>query len=115
MDMLSQSWYPQPPPLPSPAGKTIRVTTVEELFAAARNVQPGETILIADGHYMMPTVFTITTDRVIVRSESGDRDKVVLDGADSAHGELFGFTECHGSTVADLTIQNIMHNGFKFN
>jgi len=115
MDLLSQSWYPQAPPLPPPAGKTIKVTTVEELFAAAQNVQPGETILIADGHYMMPTVFTINTDRVTVRSESGDRSKVILDGADSAHGELFGFTECHGSTVADLTIQNIMHNGFKFN
>jgi len=91
------------------------VTTVEELFAAAQKVEPGETILIAEGHYMLPQVFTITTDRVTVRGESGDRDRVILDGAKSTHGELFGFTECHGATVADLTIQNIMHNGFKLN
>ena len=80
------------------------------MFAAAQTVQHGGTIEIADGHYMMPTVFTMRTDDVCIRSASGDRDAVVLDGAQSDHGELMGFTECHRVTVANLTIQNCIHN-----
>ena len=41
----------------------------------------GGTILLADGRYMMPRYLGITTDNVTLRSESGDRDKVILDGA----------------------------------
>lgn len=103
------------PPLPKWAGEMIRVTSVEELFAAAEAVPPGGTILIADGHYMMPRYFDVHTDDVTVRSESGRRDRVVLDGAESRHGELFGITGCKGVTVADLTIQNVRFNGFKIN
>jgi len=47
------------------------------LFAAAQTVQHGGTIEIADGHYMMPPVFTMRTDDVCIRSASGDRDAVV--------------------------------------
>ena len=110
-----QDWHPAAPPLRPPTGDIIHVTTVDELFAAVEDVQPGGTILIADGHYLLPTVFTVSRDDVCVRSASGDRDAVVLDAADSDHGELFGFTECHNVTVADLTIRNVLHNGFKLN
>ena len=50
-----------------------------------------------------------------MRSASGRREKVVLDGARSQHGELVGITGCSGVTIADLTIQNIKWNGFKIN
>ncbi len=110
-----QDWHPAAPPLRPPTGDIIHVTTVDELFAAVEDVQPGGTILIADGHYLLPTVFTVSRDDVCVRSASGDRDAVVLDAADSDHSELFGFTECHNVTVADLTIRNVLHNGFKLN
>jgi hypothetical protein len=109
------SWLPLAPKLPPPAGHVIRVATVEELFAAARDIRPGGTILVEDGHYMMPRYFELNTDRVTLRSASGDRDKVVFDGAKSRHGELVGLRACCGVTVADLTIQNIRHNGFKLN
>ena len=52
-----QAWFPNAPPLPKPEGQIIRVSSVEELFQAAGQVKPGGTILVADGHYMMPRYF----------------------------------------------------------
>lgn len=114
-DPPSQPWWPQAPALPAPRGQEIRVSTVQQLFQAADEVQPGGTILVADGHYMMPRYFELSTDNVTLRSESGQRNAVVLDGAQSRHGELVGISKCRGVTIADLTIQNIKWNGFKIN
>ena len=50
-----------------------------------------------------------------LRGASGNREKVILDGARSRHGELVGITACSGVTIADLTIQNIKWNVFKLN
>jgi len=108
-------WFPVVPALPPAKGEVIRVTTVEELFRAAETVKPGGTIVIADGHYYMPRFFDIRTDNVTLRGESGRREKAVLDGVRSRHGELVGITGCKGVTIADLTIQNIKWNGFKIN
>jgi len=109
------SWLPPAPELPPPEGQVIRVSTVDQLFQAARDVRPGGTILVADGHYMMPRYFELQTDDVTLRGLTGDRCKVILDGAESMHGELVGVRACSGVTFADLTIQNIRHNGFKIN
>lgn len=108
-------WFPKATPLPKPTGEVIQAATVEELFAAARDVKPGGTILIADGHYRIPRYFEIATDNVTVRGASGNRDKVVLDAAGSRHGALLGVTGCEGVTIADLTIQNVKFNGIKIN
>ena len=110
-----QSWFPKAPALPGPSGKVIHVKTVDELFQASKDVEPGGSILLADGHYRMPRYFAITTDNVTLRGESGDRHRVVLDGAGSRHGELVGITNATGVTVADLTIRNVKWNGFKIN
>jgi len=115
VDPPHQAWFPKAPPLPEPQGEVIRVASVEQLFQAARDVKPAGTILLADGHYMMPRYFQLQTDNVTLRSASGDRRKVILDGQHSRHGELVGITACSGVTIADLTIQNIKHNGFKIN
>ncbi|MDV6034079.1 MAG: hypothetical protein F9B45_29095 [Phycisphaera sp. RhM] len=109
------TWFPKTPGLPQPVGKTILTTSVEELFQAAEEVQPGGTILVADGHYMMPRFFAITTSNVTLRGQSGDRQNVILDGATSRHGELIGITGATGVTIADLTIQNVKWNGIKIN
>ena len=111
----AQPWFPQAPPLPEPAGEIVEVATVDELLHAVEHVQPGATILVADGHYMMPRYFAITTDNVTLRSASGDRESVIIDGAESRHGELLGITGCSDVTIADLTIQNVRWNGFKLN
>ncbi len=110
-----EQWFPKAPALLKPSGQVIRAKTVEDLFQAAKDVRPGGTILVADGHYMMPRYFALTTDNVTLRSESGNRQKVVLDGALCRHGVLVGITGATGVTIADLTIQNIKWNGFKIN
>lgn len=114
-EVPSQDWFPRAPPLPQPEGEVIRVSTVDQLFRAAEEVKPGGTILLADGHYLMPRYFELHTDNVTLRSASGDRQRVVLDGSKSMHQELVGIASSSGVTIADLTIQNIRANGFKIN
>ena len=63
----------------------------------------------------MPRYFEIAADRVTLRSASGQRDNVILDGIRSRHGELIGISDCQGVTIADLTIQNVKWNGIKIN
>jgi len=112
---LPMDWLPKTPPLPPPQGPVIRVSTVEELQAAAEKVPPGGTILLADGHYLLPRYFELHTDGVTLRSASGRRDRVVLDGAKSRHIELLGIRGAKNVTIADLTLQNIRANGIKIN
>lgn len=109
-----QPWFPVAPPLPKPTGEVIRAATVAELVKAAQDVQPGGTILVADGHYALAGLLDLHTDNVTLRSESGQRNKVVIDGSGRL-GELIAITRCSGVTVADLTIQNVKWNGFKLN
>lgn len=111
----SLHWMSKPPPLPAPKGEVIRAATVEELFRAAETVRAGGTILLADGLYKMPRYFELRTDGVTLRGASGDRNRVVLDGAESRHGELIGVTRCAGVTIADVTIRNVRFNGIKLN
>ncbi|MGQ9574175.1 MAG: right-handed parallel beta-helix repeat-containing protein [Thermoguttaceae bacterium] len=109
------AWFPQAPPLAKPAGQVVRVASVQGLYRAVERAKPGQTILVADGHYMMPRTLDLHADGLCLRGGSGDPRKVILDGAQSQHGELVAVTGCSGVTIADLTIQNVRHNGFKLN
>ncbi|GAF68926.1 unnamed protein product, partial [marine sediment metagenome] len=95
-----QSWFPKAPPLPRPAGQTIEVSSVQGLIRAVEQIKPGGTILLADGHYMMPHYVELKTDNVSLRGASGHRERVVIDGAESRDGELIGITGCSGVTIA---------------
>jgi len=110
-----QNWFPTAPPLPPPQGKTVEAASVESFVKAIEEAQAGQTILVADGHYMMPRYVEIRADNVTLRSASGHRQRVILDGARSRHGELLGVRACSGVTIADLTIQNVRTNGIKIN
>lgn len=96
-------------------GGTVRVATVETLLRAVETAEPGSTVLIADGHYLLPRYLEVTTDGVTIRSESGNRDAVILDGAESRHRELLGIRNASGVTIADLTVRNVVANGIKIN
>lgn len=100
-----------------PAGDrpVVQVTTVEELLRAIETARPHSTILIADGHYLLPRYVEVTADGVTVRGASGDRGAVILDGAESRHRELIGIRRASGVTIADLTVQNVVANGIKIN
>ncbi len=113
--MLKQAWYPKAPPLPRPVGQVIKASNVDDIYEAAKNLQPGNTILVADGHYMMTHTLNIKSDNATLRSESGDRTKVVLDFAESRHGEGVAISYASGVTIADLTVQNVSQNGIKIN
>jgi len=110
-----QQWFPKAPPLPPPTGPTIKVSNVQQLIRALDEIEPGGTILLEDGHYMMPRYVEIKTDKVTLRGSSGNPDRVIIDGANSQDGELIGLRRCTGVTIADLTIQNTQYNGFKIN
>jgi hypothetical protein len=110
-----QEWFPIAPALPKAKGPTISVSDVRELIRALDQAEPGQTILIEDGHYMMPRHVQISADNVTLRSASGQRQRVIIDGAESRHKELLGIRACSDVTIADLTIQNIQCNGFKIN
>jgi hypothetical protein len=77
-------------------------------------VKPGGTILVADGRYVMTRRLEIKTDNVTLRSASGKRESVILDG-EGTLGELLAITACSGVTIADLTVQNVRWNGIKIN
>jgi len=110
----TKPWFPKAPPLPRPTGQVIKVSNVQALFDAAEQVKLGGTILVADGRYLLPRLLLITTDNVTVRSASGKRENVILDGSGTL-GELVGLSRCSGVTIADLTVQNVRWNGIKIN
>jgi Nitrous oxidase accessory protein len=111
-ELPTRPWHPKAPPLPPPAGEVLRVSDVKQLLSAVGRIKPGGTILLADGVYH-PAAFEIRTDRVTLRSASGKRDNVVLDGDNQ--GELVRVSACSGVTIADLTVQNVKWNGIKLN
>jgi nitrous oxidase accessory protein NosD len=115
LDPPMQDWFPKAPALPPATSQTVEVVHAQGLIQALKQATPGQTILLADGHYVMPHYVQISADNVTLRGASGHRERVVIDGAESRDGELLGISACSGVTIADLSIQNIKWNGFKIN
>jgi hypothetical protein len=89
------------PPLPPPGGATVNVATVEELKDAVESAAAGDTILIADGAYELNGVYLwVDTPGVTLRSASGNRDAVILDGN-------YQTTEIVTVTASDVTIADL--------
>jgi hypothetical protein len=109
------AWLPPAPLLPLPTQSVVRVSNVRELLAAAAGARSGDAILLADGHYLLPRCLHLRTDRLTLRGESGKRERVVLDGSQCRDGELVALHACSDVTIADLTVQNVRHNGIKIN
>ncbi|MES2466432.1 MAG: right-handed parallel beta-helix repeat-containing protein [Verrucomicrobiota bacterium] len=108
-----QPWHPKAPPLAAAASRgVVRVSKVEELFRALETAKPNSMVLIADGHYSITRPLQISTSGLNLRSASGQRGGVVLDGGGSL-GEGIRITGCTGVTIADLTLENIRWNGIK--
>jgi len=115
IDPPSAPWWPKAPILEKPVSEVVEVSTVEGFERALDSAKPGQTIMLADGHYMMRRYVEVRTDGLTIRGASGRREAVVIDGVESQHRELIGFRNCKDVTVADLTIQNTLYNGFKIN
>jgi len=110
---VKRAWPPKPEALKFREGERVEVKTAAELLEAAARLKPGGTILLADGRYPLPRRLDLRTDRATLRSASGNREAVVLDGAPAGLGELVAVTGAEDVTIADLTIENSKWNGFK--
>lgn len=97
------------PPLPPPTGDTIAVDTVEALRTAVGAAVSGQTILVADGTYDLDGV-TLRFDvpGLTLRSASGDRRAVVLDG-NYVTTEIVQIV-ASDVTIADLTLREAYHH-----
>ncbi len=97
-------------PLPPPVGVVIEVDPgdVDDLRALVAAAESGTTLLLADGFYDLAGGddshrLSFETPGVTLRSASGERDAVVLDGGYVTH-ELISIL-ASDVTVADLTLR----------
>jgi len=117
-DARVPAWFSQAPPLPTPQGKVWRASTAEELLQAVERVEPGGTILLADGHYRLPRVIVLQGKKnLTLRSASGDPTKVILSGRGWDSGgqgdDVLHIARCEGVTVADVTFADCRSYGIK--
>jgi len=97
------------PPLPSPTGTTVQAATVSQLVDAVNNAEPGVTILVADGHYNLDGAYLqLDTPNVTLRSNSGNRDAVILDG-NYITTEIVQIVSSN-ITIADLTLREAVYH-----
>ena len=92
-----------------PSDKVIEVTPNQagQLSSIVYDAQPDTTILLADGNYPAP-MLNFHNPRVTLRSKSGNRDDVILDGNYST-GEII-FIQAANVTIADLTIKRAYYH-----
>jgi hypothetical protein len=100
------------PALPKPEGKVVRVADSQQLISAVRAAAPGTTILLADGKYVLDRL-RIRQDRLTIRGESGDREKIILDGADT-FSQIIRIRRADDLLIADLTVANCRQYGIFF-
>jgi hypothetical protein len=106
---LGQTGQPRCPPLPPPSGPTVDVSSVGELWEAVNVASSGTTILVADGTYHLDgTYLRFDTPDVTLRSASGDRQAVVLDG-NYITTEIVQIVASN-VTIADLTLREAYYH-----
>jgi len=94
-------------PLPPAVEPMLTVSTAADLRDQAYSAVSGTTILIEPGVYDLGDTIQIVNDGITLRSSTGVRGDVVLDGG----GMITGHThviliEADDVTIADLTIRN---------
>ena len=91
-------------PLPPPGGNTVTVSSVTALQNAVNNASEGDTILVMDGTYNLDGVYLrFDTPNVTLRSSSGNRAAVILDG-NYQTTEIIQIVASN-VTIADLTLR----------
>ena len=97
------------PALDPPTGPTVTVYTVAELENAVNSAASGDTILVADGVYDLNGLYLrFDTPNVTLRSASGERGAVVLDG-NYVTTEIVQIVASN-VTVADLTLREAYYH-----
>lgn len=93
----------------NPSDRVIEVTPSQagQLSSIVYDAQPGTTIFLDDGNYTASTL-NFHNPRVTLRSKSGNRENVILDGAYST-GEII-FISASNVTIADLTVKRAYYH-----
>jgi len=95
------------PPLSPPAGATVTVSPGGSIAAAVSSATTGTTVLVEDGTYdVSADPIWFNTPGVTLRSASGDRAAVVLDGGynDNGSGGVLN-VRADDVTIASLSIR----------
>src|SRR6185369_388262 len=90
--------------LAPPQGVVLKVSSVSQLREAVKTCPAGGTVLLANGTYnLVGANLAFKTPGVTLRSSSGDREAVVLDG----HYQCAELVQifASGVTIADLTLK----------
>ena len=97
-------------PLPAPTGNVIDVTPAQaaNLRSIVAAANTGDTIRLADGTYVLPQALVFRTPGVTIRSASGNRDSVILDGQYKA-GTVIALQESN-VTIADMTLMRAFYH-----
>lgn len=100
-------------------GREVIVSTVGALVKAVKNARAGDTIVLEDGTYKLHeagvNMIWVSTPRLTVRSRSGDREKVILEGKgmqDEAVGWIFN-VNARRFTVRDMTLQKVRNHAIQ--
>lgn len=92
---------------------TVSVSNFGALTSALNSAKPGDTVLLQDGTYKIQKTWAIqiTTDNLTIRSKSGKRERVIIEGMGMNARRHHGFfVRANGVTIADLTIQNVRNH-----
>lgn len=108
-------------PCTTTVGNVVNVSTVTEFnnaITAANNQGGNMTILIADGIYPVASTASypyITGSNIVIRSQTGDRDAVILTGTGMSSvapdTEIVLSAQGDNITIADLTIRDCGNHG----
>ncbi len=106
-------------PLAEPKGKVVRVSNAGELRKALRNGAKDTSVLLADGTYRLEKpIFLGGTRNLTIRSASGNRDAVVIQGpgmkpdpGKPKFSALNWTKSSSGLLLADLTVRDFRWHG----
>jgi hypothetical protein len=92
--------------------RNVHVSTILQLENAAVNALSGDTILIADGTYMISSFgITVRTNNVVFKSESGNRNDVIISG-DGMNGviQYVFWISANNITIQSVTMQKVFYH-----
>jgi hypothetical protein len=109
VDPPAQPFCPKLPP-PNPATPIVHIGAgdIAALLSVAQDAEPGTTVLLADGLYTLSPgqSIEVRVSRLVIRSESGNRDAVIIQG-----GQNNIVVRASGVILADMTLrQPRFHN-----
>jgi hypothetical protein len=104
-------------PLDTVVGDVIHVSDAAQLaaaVAAANDAGGNRTILLEEGQYDLESPLHITAGHVVIRGRSGDRERVVIQGAGMSSGvsHVFLVAASH-VTIADLSLGEVYYHGIQ--